>query len=337
MAVYNGERYLSEAIESILGQSFTDFEFIIVDDASTDGSAELLSRFADLDKRVRILRNAQNLGLTKSLNVGLRAVRGRYIARMDADDVAHPERLHWQVKFLENNPDYVLAAGAHLEIDGQGTVTKVQGRGRDDLEVRWMSLFWPPFIHGTATFRTDVVHLFGEYYDERYITAQDFDYWSRLSRHGRLVVLGSPVLKYRNHSGNVSAVKAKEQKTTHLEIALKHAKQRLGTARGEDADFVLLLQFLLGLRRGGWRTTATACRTMNRIVAIFAANEALAPAELARVRARAGAMLAGATLRRREIATIVDILTFAAFCWRLILALAASSIRRNRINVPLNF
>ena len=127
MAVYNGEQYLQEAIESILSQTFSDFEFIIVDDASTDCTPEIVQNYAKYDKRIRLMRNKRNLGLTKSLNRGLNVSQGIYIARQDADDLSLPKRLELQVHFLDDHIE-IGALGAGVEIvDEKGSSLKEMG------------------------------------------------------------------------------------------------------------------------------------------------------------------------------------------------------------------
>ena len=105
MSVFNAEKYLAEAVDSILGQTSTDFELILIDDKSTDGSGKILTQYAQADPRVVILENRENMGLTKSLNRGLAVAKGEYIARMDADDISVPDRFAKQVAFLDENPD----------------------------------------------------------------------------------------------------------------------------------------------------------------------------------------------------------------------------------------
>ena len=105
MAVYNAEKYLTEAVESILVQTFADFEFLIIDDGSVDGSAAILEDYAESDERVKVIHNSENLGLTKSLNIGLKLTQGKFIARIDADDVAVPERFEKQITFMDDHPD----------------------------------------------------------------------------------------------------------------------------------------------------------------------------------------------------------------------------------------
>ena len=117
MAVYNGERHLREAIDSILNQTFADFEFVIIDDASTDRSGRILQEYAGKDKRIVIIGNETNMGLSKSLNKGIRLTKGEYIARMDADDISFPDRFEKQVKFLDDHNDIGILGTHYLQMD----------------------------------------------------------------------------------------------------------------------------------------------------------------------------------------------------------------------------
>ena len=117
MAVYNGEKYLKPAIESILNQTVKNFEFIMIDDVSKEGSLEILKKFSKKDKRIKILRNKINIGLAKSLNRAIKLSKGEFIARMDVDDISLSERLEFQLKFLNENPDYAFC-GCNCFISG---------------------------------------------------------------------------------------------------------------------------------------------------------------------------------------------------------------------------
>ena len=121
MPVYNGEKYLREAIESILDQTYQDFEFIMVNDASTDGSGSILSEFANLDQRIRILTNESNLGIAGATNRGIAQARGEYIALMDQDDISLPERFEKQVEFLSNHPDISVLGTNSIILEEDGT------------------------------------------------------------------------------------------------------------------------------------------------------------------------------------------------------------------------
>ena len=202
MPVFNGERYLREAVTSILGQSFRDFELLIVDDGSTDASAAIIEELKRNDSRVRS-RFQSNQGHVAALNAGLESVRGNYIARMDADDVARPGRLEAQVRFLENHPDIGVVGTAATLIDGDGRESGVVRFPSSHGAVRWALCFGSPIIHPSAMIRADVLRQAGGY-DAEMRHAEDYDLWLRISRISRLANLEEPLLLLRKHGGNVS-------------------------------------------------------------------------------------------------------------------------------------
>ncbi|MDZ7752514.1 MAG: glycosyltransferase family 2 protein [Gammaproteobacteria bacterium] len=219
MAVHNEERYVTGAVESILGQSFADFEFLIVDDASTDGTPGLLEAFAVRDPRIRILTNPTNLGLTKSLNVALTAARGHLVARMDADDLSFPPRLERQVGFLQDNADYLLCGTGYQTIDENGRVQKTDIRGATPSLFEWDLFFGPPLAHPSAMFRRLLPDGLPVLYDETLLTAQDYGLWCTLAKRGKGVVLPEVLVGYRMHSTNISTTKRGSQAELSIRIA----------------------------------------------------------------------------------------------------------------------
>ncbi len=181
MSVYNGARYLCPAIDGILTQTFTDFEFIIVDDGSTDETWDIVSSYTD--SRIRLARNAHNLGLAASLNKGLALARGHYIARMDADDIALPERLERQVDFLNEHPEIgvVGTASQTMDIDGN-PIGEVQMPG-SDLHLRWLLLLGSPFIHATVMLRSEVLKKHSLHYVPETEPSEDYNFFSRLLKY----------------------------------------------------------------------------------------------------------------------------------------------------------
>ena len=167
MSVYNGERYLREGIESILAQTFADFEFLIVDDGSTDGTWQVLTEYAARDSRIRLIRNSQNLGLTRSLNKGLSAAQGEYIARQDADDVSLPHRLEKQVVVLEHDPRVVLVSGNIDLMDSEGHIWRRPRRNASPGMVAWLLLFYNYLGgHSQVMFRRQMVVDLGGYAED---------------------------------------------------------------------------------------------------------------------------------------------------------------------------
>jgi glycosyltransferase involved in cell wall biosynthesis len=195
MAVYNGERHLAAAIDSILAQTHRNFELIVVDDGSTDRSFEIASSKADA--RVRIVRLAPNRGLSAALNEGVRAAAAPLTARQDADDLAEPSRLARQIAFMGAHPAVALLGTQAMAIAEDGHATGVVRRpvGRDS--IRWFSVFDNPFIHTSVMFRTAVVLAAGGY-DAAYDPfSQDYDLWCRIAQHHDVANLEEALVRYR--------------------------------------------------------------------------------------------------------------------------------------------
>jgi len=232
MSIYNEARFLKESVGSVLGQSFGDFEFIILDDGSTDGSADLVREFAD--PRIRLIVRDRNWGLTSSLNFGLRECGGRYIARMDADDIAEPPRLEKQVDFLERRLNIGALGSARLLIDELGQVVGRSSPPANDLAIRWKCLLGNPFGHPTVMLRREVLKRHRLQYDRSFRTAQDYEFWSRLLRVTCGANLPEPLLRYRLRKGSSRTDKS-QQLASHDRIAALAIRRLLpGTELRDD-------------------------------------------------------------------------------------------------------
>lgn len=226
MSVYDGERYLREAVESILNQTFTDFEFMIVDDGSTDGTWAILQSYND--PRIVLLRNEENTGLTRSLNMGLAVARGEYIARQDADDVSLPERLEKQVRFLDKHPEIVLVSSDVEFIDSEGRSLGRSQRACDPNLVAWYLLFYNHVAgHSQVMFRHKPVMDLGGYSEARRYS-QDYELWLRLVKLGDIAILPDVMLQWRHHGENISVKKYSEQEAYSLADARYSIAQLLG-------------------------------------------------------------------------------------------------------------
>ncbi len=205
MAVYNGAAYLRQAIESILTQTFRDFEFLIINDGSTDDSRAIVASYGD--PRIRILDSSENIGLTRSLNRGLAAARGELIARQDADDVSHPTRLEKQVTFMDAEPEVVVVGAQARLINARGRTIRAYGweKLQSDAGLRWQIMFDSAFVHTSVMFRRSIVWGTEGGYDETFATSQDFELWSRLSRRNKLRNLPDVLVDLRQHPKSVSA------------------------------------------------------------------------------------------------------------------------------------
>jgi len=197
MVVCNADRFLAESIESILSQSFRDFEFIIVDFGSTDRSKSIAARYAAQDSRVK-LHEIPHCGLVAARNAGSSFAQGQYIAVMDADDVAEPERLMQQVAFLDASPKVALLGGASEWINASGQQLRIDTPPTEDSEIRAALLVRCPFCQPTVLIRREAFLLLGGY-REIFAQAEDYDLWLRLSEHFDVANLRQVVLKYRIH------------------------------------------------------------------------------------------------------------------------------------------
>lgn len=218
MSVYNAEKYLKSSIQSVLNQTFTRFEFIIVNDGSTDNSMNIITSFDD--ERIKVIDNPQNMGLTLSLNSGLRKARGKYIARLDADDICFENRLYSQYTRMEEQ-GLLLLGGWAIEVDDEFNTTRILRPLTRCRDLRFKLLFSNSFIHSTIMFRReDAMKLGG--YDESYICTQDYDLWSRFSRIGRVGNIPEFLIYLRTTPNSISRMKAGEQKAFADKIAAEN-------------------------------------------------------------------------------------------------------------------
>ncbi len=227
MPVYNGVGYLGQAVESVLAQEFRDFEFVIVDDGSTDASPELLQRYAAADSRIRIIRRS-NTGIVGALNDGLSAARAPLVARMDADDISLPSRLVRQVEHMARNPRCVAVGSRILLIDADGWPICQMCQQRTHAEIDEVNLRagGAALNHPSVVFRRDAVLAAGGYRQEM-IYAEDLDLWLRLAEVGELYNLPEVLVHYRMHAMSISHARAQEQRRKWCR-AVEEARIRRG-------------------------------------------------------------------------------------------------------------
>jgi glycosyltransferase involved in cell wall biosynthesis len=237
MSVHNGRRYLAQAVDSILAQTMQDFEFIIIDDGSSDGSAEDLKSYAARDPRIR-LSVQENSGLTKALNVGLRLSRGKFIARMDADDVARPERFAKQVDAFLANPKLVIL-GAEVELissDGIRLGVRKTARGHSNIRRRLLIGDGAALVHPVVMFRRQAALDVGAY-DERFPTGQDLDLFLRLSEIGLVDNLPDTLLYWRQHRDSVNRTRSSTWRAVKT-LAIEKTLERIGAKQYAEDLFV---------------------------------------------------------------------------------------------------
>ncbi len=223
MPVYNGERFLREAVESILNQTYRDFEFLIINDGSTDGSAEIIESYKD--PRIRLVHNERNIKLIGTLNKGLELAHGQYIARMDCDDVSLPERLSRQVSFMDANPDIGICG---TWIKGIGDIKGTRQRYPVDPEViKCRLLFECVLAHPSVMMRREMMIRNNLRYDDDYSHAEDIQLWQRASRTFLVSNIAEELVLYRSTGQSVSRIYRDTQAMTLKRID-KEAIERLG-------------------------------------------------------------------------------------------------------------
>jgi glycosyltransferase involved in cell wall biosynthesis len=208
MPLYNGEQYVREAIESILGQTFGEFELLVLDDGSTDSGPRLVKGYRD--PRIRLHSNDANLGIAATLNRGISLATGRYIARMDCDDVSLPDRLRRQFDFLEGNPTVGVCGSRVRRIGAKRGLWKVKA---GDAAIKSRLLFENAMAHPSVMIRKSLLDEKSLRYDPSLRCAQDYAFWVEIARHSRLANLEQVLVLYRVHASQISESKKAEQRT----------------------------------------------------------------------------------------------------------------------------
>ena len=237
MPVRNGQAYLRAALDSILTQSFGDFEFLIVDDGSNDDTPAILAAAAQSDRRIRVLRSTGS-GIVAALNLGLASATGIYVARMDADDVSLPGRFAAQLAVLDAMPGLAAIGSAATEIDAGGKAGGHIGVPLSADDVRAALHHTNPIIHPTVMMRREAVERVG-LYRNALTHAEDYDLWLRLSRIGDIVNLAEPLLNFRRHGDQISTTKRLDQRAATALARQLSERSEAGYAEPDDMSVTL--------------------------------------------------------------------------------------------------
>ena len=260
-AVHNGERFLRQSVDSILGQSFSDFEFLLINDGSTDDTASILDAIAGQDARVRVVHQ-EKIGLTKSLNRGLELARGRFIARQDDDDLSWPTRLAQQVAYLDAHSNCIAVGARYVTIDGSD---KVRGRSRVPLmssKIKRALVTHNVIAHSVAMFRREEVLNAGGY-DESCRTAQDYELWCRLAVEHDLANLKPYLLSRRKHAGRIGETRLAQQLASRNRTRRQYREAILSDQmKGDDTARLKLLVRLHNGIDGAVETVRTWLRSL---------------------------------------------------------------------------
>lgn len=254
MPVYNAENFVEEAIQSIIDQTYTNFEFLIFNDASTDRSLEIIQTFSD--SRIKLFNYKKNTGYLKHLNEGLKLAEGKYIARMDADDISLPDRLLKQVQFMETHPE-VGVCGTAIEIFGDRNEVKTHVEHHKEIKLEL--LLRSPIVHPSVVIRKSLMDNYNLNYDSNFYTAEDYHLWVQLSTKTRLHNLQEVLLRYRWHKSNISVSQKERQYASKKQIQ-KEALQQLFVTEQFSEEELEIHSFLIYPYNKGiidWQSVST--------------------------------------------------------------------------------
>ena len=283
MSVCDGERYLRESVESMLNQSFADLEFIIIEDGSRDDTWAILTEYASRDQRVVLVRNQENIGLTKSLNLGLAQAKGKYIARQDADDASLQQRLATQTEFLEKHYQVGLLGTAYHVADEQGQTTATIRHPETDTEIRWQMLFHNAFCHTSVMFRRDLLCRANLFYDEDLTCSQDYELWTRMIQQIRAANLRTPLVAWRQSDTAISKTRRDEQQQIAIEISARQINRLFAQTHFSLKEVAKLRNYYHALPQLSGKEQAQICRQSVLILSAFMKQPNLDPADVCQI------------------------------------------------------
>ncbi len=242
MSALNASRFIREAIDSILQQSYKDFEFIIINDGSTDSTEEIIKSYTE--SRIVYIKNEVNLGLAKSFNIGIRAAKGQYIARMDADDISLPHRFETQLELLEAHQDIGIIGSSILVINENGHKLRTNTRPLTHEGIKWASLFSTPMYHPTIMGRAEIFK--NNPYNEDLKNSEDYELWSRLLFQSpiRFANIDEPMLLYRAYRGSFTQTVNMDQRVISAHNTLGNIRHYLKIDGETEHNLIRLRQEL---------------------------------------------------------------------------------------------
>ena len=229
LPVYNAELYVRESIQSILDQTFSDFELIVLNDGSTDGSEKVILEFQD--DRIKYIKNEINLKLIDTLNLGLKLAKGKYIARIDADDICFLDRFEKQISFLDKNPEYgIIGSFAEFFGDSNGVLKYVE----EDTDIRFALLTHNPFIHSTIMFRRSILTEYQLEFRKDQLHVEDYDLWIIMISFTKAKIIPESLVKYRMHENQISSIHSEIQKNNTAILQKKYFTSIFDTCEKQE-------------------------------------------------------------------------------------------------------
>lgn len=218
LPVYNAEKYIYDSINSILSQTFQDFELVIIDDCSTDSSYDLIKEIASFDSRIRIFKNKKNLRLIDTLNFGLSVSQAKYVARMDADDICEPNRLEIQYNLIVNSGAVIVGSNYRVF----GSKNRIIYNPSSNESCKAALLTCSPFCHPAVMMNLDIIKKNDIKYSKEYLHAEDYEFFIRLSKFGNVMNSDEILFNYRFHDNQISQKHSKQQMETRIKAIVDH-------------------------------------------------------------------------------------------------------------------
>jgi glycosyltransferase involved in cell wall biosynthesis len=269
LSAHNASSFIGAALESICHQTFKNIEVIVIDDASTDATKDVVKAYASLDERLQLIENGRNMGLAHSLNKGCATAKGDFICRLDADDIAHRHRLERQVTRFEQKPDLLLLGTNGLYVT-EGLRPLYPSRlPIQDWDIRCTCLIMNPFLHSSVMMRSDVFGSLGLTYNESLNFAQDWDLWVRVQEKGAVENLQERLVMIRTHSKSLSKKFQTEQMACGLKIQEKYVKNVLSDQEWDEAVYRGLYQGFLGIPRSDKKLAIDSIKSSSDALAIL--------------------------------------------------------------------
>ena len=290
MPVYNGQKYIREAIDSILTQTFSNFELLIINDGSTDDSCQIIQSYTD--PRIRLVQNETNLKLIETLNKGIKLSRGQYIARMDCDDKSMSERLAKQIAFMETHLDVGILGTGFCIIDSKGKPSRKVVFPLEHHSLCWDLCFYSPICHPSILIRKNVLLQVGGYDPEK-LHVEDYDLWYRLSKKTKLANLPDILLYLRKHELNISS----KNFLLHTENSKKINQRIISEILDEDVD-PHIVECINGKKCKSWQDQVHAVRLIEKLRDVFVLYRLLSSEEIQLINKEASKRIFIVAIRR---------------------------------------